>query len=65
MKNVYVVVRTGVYDRGIIGGFSSSKLAKDAITEAKKQEDDDYHKFEIRTYKLNEIHNVKDFLDVY
>lgn len=49
----YIVVRTGVYDQGIIGVFDTAELASGALKEAKNEENDDYHKFQIRPFCLN------------
>jgi len=48
-----VVVRTGVYDRGIVGVYDNADLAYQGFIEAKNYEKDIYHEFEIRKYELN------------
>jgi len=50
---LFVVVRTGVYDRGIVGVYDNADLAYEGFIKAKKHEDDEYHNFEIRKYELN------------
>ena len=52
---VYVVVRTGVYDRGICGVFSTRALAEAAALVYKAREPDDYHKFDVREFGLDDI----------
>ena len=51
--NLFVVVRMGVYDRGIVGVYDNKIDAINGFIEAKNYEKDDYHNFEIRTYELN------------
>jgi len=51
--NLFVVVRMGVYDRGIVGVYDNKIDAINGFIEAKNYEEDDYHNFEIRTYELN------------
>jgi len=53
--NVYVVVRTGVYDRGICGVFSTHALAKATARVCKTREPDDYHEFEVREFEVDDI----------
>lgn len=48
---VYYVLRSGVYDQGIYGIFSSRTRAKLALLDAKDKEKDNYHDFTI--YKRN------------
>jgi len=50
---LFVVVRMGVYDRGIVGVYDNADLAYQGFIEAKKHENDEYHNFEIRKYELN------------
>ena len=50
---LFVVVRTGVYDRGIVGVYDNKIDAINGFIEAKNYEDDEYHNFEIRKYELN------------
>lgn len=50
---LYLLVRTGVYDHGIYGVYSSFKAAKAAYARAKAQEPDDYHRFYIRGYVID------------
>jgi len=51
---VYIVTREGVYNQGIVGVFSSEELAGEAIVEAKVEEPDNYHSFEVSVYILDE-----------
>ena len=53
--NVYVVVRTGVYDRGICGVFSTLRLAKAFARVCKMREPDDYHKFDVREFEVDDV----------
>jgi len=50
--NVFVVVRMGAYDQGIAGVFETPEEADKAITEAKAEEPDNYHDFEIRSFTI-------------
>lgn len=53
MMKLYVVVRTGVNDRGTVGIYDSMYKAKKAMNSAKMDELDNYHSFEIRERELN------------
>ena len=50
---LFVVVRMGVYDRGIVGVYDNKIDALNGFIEAKNFEKDSYHDFEIREYELN------------
>ena len=57
--DLYIVVRTGVYDQGVFAVYDSLEGALAGMDEAKKLENDNYHDFEIRKYKLNEPKNTQ------
>jgi len=50
---LYIVTREGIYNQGIVGVFSSEELASEATVEAKGEEPDDYHDFEVSVYILD------------
>ena len=52
--NLFVVVRMGVYDRGIVGVYDNKIDAKIGLQVAKNWESDNHHSFEIRGLKLNQ-----------
>jgi len=52
--DLYYVVRTGVYDQGVVGICDSLQKARNLIKEAKEIEPDNYHNFDIRFHRLNE-----------
>ena len=54
---LFVVVRMGVYDRGIVGVYDNKIDAMNGFIEAKSYENDEYHNFEVRTYELNKTIN--------
>ena len=58
---LFVVVRMGVYDRGIVGIYNAADLAYQGFIEAKNFEKDEYHDFEIRKYKLNKTIDFSNF----
>ena len=50
---VYIVERHGVFMQGVYGIFDSFKLAEEALIEARRKEEDGYHRFCISTRELN------------
>ena len=52
VRDAYVLVRTGVYDRGIFGVYLNAADAYAAVERAQKFELDDYHSFEVREFKM-------------
>ena len=58
---LFVVVRMGVYDRGIVGVYDNKIDAMNGFIEAKNFEKDEYHDFEIRKYKLNKTIDFSNF----
>ncbi len=51
---VYLVIRTGVYIRGIFGVYRDRGTAEQRLKEAKAREPDNYHDFEIVEAELDE-----------
>lgn len=58
MQLKYLVERNGVYSQGIYGVFDNLAEARDAATEAKAAEKDDYHTFCILVY-IDELRGYK------
>jgi len=58
---VYVIVREGIYDRGIYGVYENIELAKKDLIEAKVLERDDYHTFRISEFTLNKNTKAKGY----
>ena len=59
---LFVVVRTGVYDRGIVGIYNTADLAYQGFIEAKNFEKDEYHVFEVRKYELNKTIDFNNYV---
>ena len=55
--DLYYVVRTGVYDQGVVGICDSLEKARNLLRSASENEPDDYHSFDIRRHILNEQHD--------
>ena len=53
--DLFVVQRSGVYDQGIAGIYSSEEKANVALNRAKDLEPDNYHGFDIIPYILDEF----------
>jgi hypothetical protein len=63
-KEMFILVRQGVYDQGIAGVYSSEALANIAKVNAKQLEKDNYHDFEIRVYSLDRTpEHTNDYAD--
>ena len=60
--NLFVVVRMGVYDRGIVGVYDNKIDAMNGFIEAKNFEKDDYHVFEVREYELNKTIDFNNYV---
>lgn len=50
---VYTVERSGVYQQGLVGIFTTKELAEEYAVKAKAAEKDDYHTFTIDRWELN------------
>ncbi len=55
---LFIVQRSGVYDQGISGIFSTLELAIAAMEKAKSREIDDYHHFSIGEYTLDKFYDL-------
>ena len=51
---LFTVTRTGVYAQGVFGIYGSQDLAQSAIDRALEIENDDYHRFVIHKFTLNQ-----------
>jgi hypothetical protein len=47
MSDLWLVIRTGVYRHEVMGAFTSSTKAFEAVAEAKSHESDDHHSYEV------------------
>lgn len=54
-KEIYVVVKKGVYDRGIVGAFIDLKEAIEVVDVYSKAMSDGYHDYDVRKLTLGEI----------
>lgn len=55
MIEIYIVLRIGVYDQGVFGVYNDPLLALNGAKTAIKQEEDDYHRFEVLEYNINKL----------
>lgn len=55
---VYVVVISGVYDRGVLGVFETQAEAEAAI-ERIHQFSDGYHHYDVRPYELGAVYDLR------
>ena len=57
---IYLVIKRGVYIQGIFGVYNTRIKAEKAIKIAKKQENDDYHTFDIIQADMNKTEYLQD-----
>lgn len=61
MHSVYMVVRHGVYIRGIHGVFTGKEDAINRADELAEKEIDDYHEFEVYIIPINHTPKIVDY----
>ena len=60
MKNIYVIIKEGVYMQGVFGVHSTKSKALNTAKKYITDEPDDYHTFTVMKIEIDKIHN-RDF----